>query len=179
MNDYQEAQPRKPESVWKTVLVVYVLFLIIGLAVSFVPFILTKMTFEEEVAQIRQEGCTETVYAVVIRNDAEEFYDEDSGTYTAYAPVYKYNGETYEIKSSFGSADVRYQPGTETKLMIDPEDPGHIYDPSARSAVNGAYLLTLIFPAVTLVGGICAGIILCIVRKVLQKPQKDERGGIQ
>ena len=63
--------------------------------------------------------------------------------------------------------------------LIDPEDPGHIYDPSARSAVNGAYLLTLIFPAVTLVGGICAGIILCIVRKVLQKPQKDERGGIQ
>ncbi|MBR3629744.1 MAG: DUF3592 domain-containing protein [Oscillospiraceae bacterium] len=168
----------KVKKTGRTVTVVFVLIMLIALGLSFIPFLLTRSVLEEEMEQIRPEGCTETIYAVVVRNETREVHDED-GDFTEYTPVYKYkyNGESYEVRSVYNSNMIRYQPGTEVELMIDPGDPMHIYDPGTRKIVNQGYMLTLIFPAATLVGAAVAGIFLYGVRKMLADARAAAQGG--
>ena len=66
----------------------------------------------------------------------------------------------------YNSNMIRYQPGTEVELRIDPGDPLHIYDPGTRKMVSQGYMLTLIFPAAVLLGAAVSGIFLYVVRKM-------------
>ncbi len=83
-------------------MIAFALITLIALGLSFIPFLLTRSVLEEGLEQIHPEGCTETIYAVVVRNDTREVHDED-GDYTEYTPVYKYkyNGESYEVRSIY------------------------------------------------------------------------------
>ena len=76
-------------------------------------------------------------------------------------------------------AFIRYQPGTEVELRIDPGDPLHIYDPGTRKMVSQGYMLTLIFPAAVLLGAAVSGIFLYVVRKMLADARTAAQGGIR
>ena len=155
---------RKPAS-RKGILIVFFLLFIPILATSFIPFFLTWFVFSTEMAQTNPKGCTETVYAVVIRNDARQAEDDDGGSHTEYAPVfrYKFGGNTYEVESVFADSKPRFEEGDEVQLMVDPNEPARIYDPGSRDILRGAYLLTLTFPAGVIIGAIFLGVILRMI----------------
>ncbi|MCR4646799.1 MAG: DUF3592 domain-containing protein [Oscillospiraceae bacterium] len=161
---YAASGNRKPVSRKGIFIAFFVIFFII-LAVSFIPFLLTYFVFSTEMAQANPKGCTEPVYAVVIRNIQRETEDEDTGRQTEYVPVfqYKYNGNTYEAESAFADNSPRFKEGEEVKLMLDPADPEHFYDPGSRRILLGAYLLTLTFPAGVLFGAVVVGVMLRII----------------
>lgn len=178
--NYHEPDPnKKAKNPHKVMITVFVVIFVIALALSFIPFLLTRFAFEKEIPHINSEGCTEQIYAVVVRNDATEIYDEASGQRTVYSPVYKYkyNGQSYEAAGSFQTSEIQYQPGTELEIMIDPDAPYHIYDPRSRSVVDHAYLLTLLFPASVLVGSLLTGVFMFLIFKFLKHAQTSQQGG--
>lgn len=161
---YSAAGSRKPVSRKTVYLIFFVLFIPI-LAVSLVPFLLTYFVFSTEMPQADPKGCTEAVYAVVIRNDARETEDDEGGRYTEYVPVfrYQYAGNSYEVESAFADTKLRFEEGDEVQLMVDLNDPEHIYDPGSRSILCGAYLLTLTFPAGVIFGAIVVGVMIRLI----------------
>lgn len=143
----------------KTEKVIRKILFLIFLAVSFVPFILVHSAFEKnESGQMDSKGCTKEVNAKVVRilSKVSKDTDKDGNSYgrehTAYAPVYHFevNGIEYDVESIFYSREQKYEVGDEVKILIEPDNPKHIYNPENKSDIIFAYGLTLIYPVLYL-----------------------------
>lgn len=75
---------------------------------------------------IKRKKCTDMVYGIVVR--VEESYDSEDNS-TSNHPVfgYSYNGCYYEKRSSFSSNSLRFHPGDEVEIFVDPDKPTRFY----------------------------------------------------
>lgn len=96
--------------------------------------------------------CTERVAAVVVDN--ERVVSKTMDRPFTYAAVFEYEfrGQIYRHKSSISTNPPRYQVGQRVELMIDPDDPGTVYDKSG--AADAACFIVLGAAAVFLLLGI-------------------------
>lgn len=97
-----------------------VLFITVGIIVSFVPKIKTKK-------------CTEPVKAEVVDNILS---NDKKGKYSKnFSPVFQfeYKGEKYTVISKASSNPPAFRIGERVELKIDPDNPNDFYAPSDKT----------------------------------------------
>ncbi|MBO5163191.1 MAG: DUF3592 domain-containing protein [Ruminococcus sp.] len=138
-----------------------VLFILVGMFVSFVP-------------KINAKKCTETVMAEVVDNAMTEIeigYRNRRRSTVNYSPVFQfeYNGEEYTVRSNTSSSSPAYQVGENVELKIDPDDPNDFYAPSDRT-----------FSLIGIIFSIVGGIFLILgITAVVSSAKKNKNGAVE
>lgn len=125
---------------------VIIILILIGLLVTFLPYIFLSKLFDSMIPERNKKGCTENVTAVVTEQTK---FDESSNDALSdsFAPVfsYEYNEISYKAESHVYSNEPTYNIGDKVELLIDPNDPQRFYDPNQKKSIS-LYSVLLVFP---------------------------------
>ncbi len=135
-------------------LIVGLIFIVIGCLIFY---------FQKQDEKI----CTDKVDGVVVELVARKSTStrKNHHSSTTYAPVYEYDykGHHYRVQSSISSSPASFSVGEQVEIMVDPDDPSHIYVPADKAS----RLICIIFAGI---GGVFAAIgaigLLLVSRKL-------------
>ncbi|MBR1764277.1 MAG: DUF3592 domain-containing protein [Ruminococcus sp.] len=119
--------------------------LVVGLIVGLV-FIVIGCVMFYSIGQ-SEKKCTERVDGIVAELKTRKTKKTRKKTSTTtYAPVYEYtyNGTKYRVESTTSSNPPAFQQGQQVEIMIDPDEPTHIYVPGDKTART----LCIVFTAI-------------------------------
>ena len=127
----------------------FYILIAIALAVLLLPLLFNRWFFSK--MHLSPEGCTEKVVAVVIQNERSETHSRKGGGPSVhYIPTYRfeYAGAVYTVRSRVGHSEQRYSTNSQVELLIDPDDPTHIYNPKDADTAETSNRMTAFYSLV-------------------------------